>query len=89
MNLRGAWLGLNVLAHRLKEEVRPALWDLRQSHFDRYVKASSTMPPLSPELEVRVVDEAQRIYRALGWECRAHRPHKPAAQRVRLEIPTL
>ena len=51
-----------------KEHVLPALWDPRLSHFERYVGASRTMPPLSPELEARVVDESRRLCRALGYD---------------------
>ncbi len=51
-----------------KDEVLPALWDPRQSHFDRYVKAAESMPPLSAELERRVVADARTICRALGYD---------------------
>jgi hypothetical protein len=51
-----------------REEVRPALWDPRHGHFDRYAKASSSMPPLSPELEARIVNDARTLCRALGYE---------------------
>jgi len=51
-----------------KEHVRPALWDPRLSHFDRYTQAAASMPPLTPELEARVVDDARKLCRALGYE---------------------
>jgi glutathione synthase/RimK-type ligase-like ATP-grasp enzyme len=51
-----------------KEHVLPALWDPRQSHFDRYLKAAAGMPPLSPELEARVSEDARKLCRALGYE---------------------
>ncbi|MCC6553475.1 MAG: hypothetical protein IT372_10715 [Polyangiaceae bacterium] len=51
-----------------KEHVLPALWDPRLSHFERYVGAARTMPPLSPELEARVADESRRLCRALGYD---------------------
>src|SRR4051812_32169477 len=37
-----------------KEHVRPALWDPRRSHFERYTHAAASMTPLSPALEARV-----------------------------------
>jgi glutathione synthase/RimK-type ligase-like ATP-grasp enzyme len=51
-----------------KEHVRPALWDPRLSHFDRYTQAATSMEPLTPELEARVVDDARKLCRALGYE---------------------
>lgn len=51
-----------------REEVRPALWDPRHGHFDRYSKASSSMPALSPELEERVISDARTLCRALGYD---------------------
>jgi hypothetical protein len=51
-----------------KEHVLPALWDPRESHFDRYVKAPTSMPPLGPELEARVVADARTLCRALGYD---------------------
>jgi hypothetical protein len=50
------------------EEVRPALWDPRHGHFDRYSKAATSMPPLAPELEARVIADARTLCRALGYE---------------------
>ncbi len=51
-----------------KENVLPALWDPRQQHFDRYVKAAESMAPLSPALEARVVADARTLCRALGYD---------------------
>jgi hypothetical protein len=51
-----------------KEHVLPALWDPRLSHFERYVGAARTMPPLSPELEARVVEQSRVLCRALGYD---------------------
>lgn len=51
-----------------KELVRPALWDPRQGHFERYTHASAHMEPLGRELEARVVRDAQTLCRALGYE---------------------
>jgi hypothetical protein len=51
-----------------KEHVRPALWDPRRSHFERYTHAAASMPPLSPALEERVVADARTLCRALGYE---------------------
>ncbi len=49
------------------EQVRPALWDPRLSHFERYVRANGSMPPLSPALEAQCIDEARTISNALGY----------------------
>jgi glutathione synthase/RimK-type ligase-like ATP-grasp enzyme len=51
-----------------KEHVRPALWDPRKSHFDRYIEAAAHMPALSPELESRVCEDARKLCRALGYD---------------------
>ena len=51
-----------------RRDVRPALWDPRHSHFDRYTKAPETMPALSPELEERVVADALAITKGLGYD---------------------
>ncbi len=50
------------------EAVRPAAWDPRLSHFERYVKAKDTMPPLSAELLARVSDDARKLCRSLGYD---------------------
>ncbi|MEP7121219.1 MAG: hypothetical protein ABJE95_09930 [Byssovorax sp.] len=51
-----------------KEHVRPALWNPSLRHFDRYTQAASTMPALTPELEARVIDDARKLCRALGYD---------------------
>lgn len=51
-----------------KTEVLPALWDPRLSHYERYVEAARTMPPLSPELREKCVRDARALCEALGYE---------------------
>ncbi len=51
-----------------KSDVLPARWDPRLGHFERYVRAAETMPPLSAELEARVVRDATTLCDALGYE---------------------
>lgn len=51
-----------------RKDVLPALWDPRLSHFDRYVRASESMPALSPDLEERIVADALTLTRALGYD---------------------
>ncbi len=51
-----------------KEHVRPALWDPRRSHFERYTHAAAHMEALSPALEARVCEDARKLCRALGYE---------------------
>src|SRR5262249_55026954 len=51
-----------------KEHVRPALWDPRKGHFERYSEAAAHMPELTPELEARVVEDARKLCRALGYD---------------------
>lgn len=51
-----------------QEHVRPALWDPRKSHFERYTSAAASMPPLTPALEERVVRDARTLCRALGYD---------------------
>ncbi|MFT3764517.1 MAG: hypothetical protein QM820_03215 [Minicystis sp.] len=51
-----------------KEHVRPALWDPRKGHFERYTEAEKHMDRLSPELEARVSEDARKLCRALGYE---------------------
>jgi len=50
------------------QEVRPALWDPRQSHFNRYTEAPRSMPPLSAEVLERVVSDARKLNLALGYD---------------------
>lgn len=49
------------------DEVRPALWDPRLPHHERYVRAAESMPPLSDSLLSQAVDDARTISRALGY----------------------
>lgn len=51
-----------------KEHVRPALWNPSLRHFDRYTQAAASMAPLSPALEARVVEDARKLCRALGYD---------------------
>jgi glutathione synthase/RimK-type ligase-like ATP-grasp enzyme len=51
-----------------KEHVRPALWDPRRSHFERYTRAAESMPALSPELTEQVERDARTLCRALGYD---------------------
>jgi hypothetical protein len=51
-----------------KEHVLPALWDPRLGHFDRYVRASETMPELEPALLERCCEDARTLCRALGYD---------------------
>ncbi len=51
-----------------QRDVRPALWDPRLTHLDRYKRAHETMPAMTPELEQRVLDDALRITQALGYD---------------------
>lgn len=51
-----------------KDNVLPARWDPRQSHFDRYLRAEGSMPPLTEELEARIRSDATKLCRALGYD---------------------
>ena len=51
-----------------KEHVRPALWDPRKGHFERYRDAATSMPALAPALEARVCEDARKLCRALGYD---------------------
>jgi hypothetical protein len=51
-----------------RRDVLPALWDPRLGHFDRYVRAAESMPPLDPELEARVVRDARALCEVLGYD---------------------
>ena len=51
-----------------QEHVLPARWDPRLSHFERYVGATTSMPPLSPELEATIVEQSRLLCRALGYD---------------------
>jgi glutathione synthase/RimK-type ligase-like ATP-grasp enzyme len=50
------------------EQVRPALWDPRKGHFERYTHAAQSMAPLSPELTQRVTQDARKLCQALGYD---------------------
>jgi len=50
------------------DQVRPALWDPRRSHFERYTRAADDMPPLSAPLEARIREEAAKLCQALGYD---------------------
>jgi hypothetical protein len=51
-----------------QSQVRPALWDPRLPHADRYRKAADTMPPLDEDLRARVEHEARLLCEALGYD---------------------
>ena len=51
-----------------RERVRPALWDPRKGHFERYKDAALHMPALTPDLEARVCEDARKLCRALGYQ---------------------
>lgn len=51
-----------------RERVRPALWDPRKSHFDRYTSAAESMPKLSDNLVLRASEDARKLCRALGYD---------------------
>lgn len=51
-----------------QEEVRPALWDPRLGHFDRYVRARETMPTIEPDLLARCCQDALTVTRSLGYD---------------------
>jgi hypothetical protein len=51
-----------------RQQVLPALWDPRLSHFDRYVRAPESMPPLSEELTHRIIADSRTLCRSLGYD---------------------
>ncbi len=51
-----------------RRDVLPALWDPRLSHYERYVKASESMPPLDPALEAKLVADSLKLCEALGYD---------------------
>ena len=51
-----------------KERVRPALWDPRLRHADRYTQAATSMEALTPALSARVSEDARKLCRALGYD---------------------
>ena len=51
-----------------QRDVRPALWDPRLPHAERYKRAHETMPRMSVELTELVMDGALKITQALGYD---------------------
>jgi hypothetical protein len=51
-----------------QNQVRPALWDPRLPHTERYLKAPDSMPPLEDDLRERVEHEARLLCEALGYD---------------------
>jgi hypothetical protein len=51
-----------------KRDVLALPWDPRLSHFERYVRAHETMPPVSPELLATIERHARTLCEALGYD---------------------
>ena len=51
-----------------QRDVRPALWDPRLAHAERYARAASTMPRLDGALEDRIMQDAITLSAALGYD---------------------
>ena len=51
-----------------RNHVRPALWDPRRPHAERYLRAGESMPPLDEELGERIEHEARLLCEALGYD---------------------
>lgn len=51
-----------------RDEVLPTLWDPRLPHHERYKGAARSMAPLGEELRARVVSDASKLCRALGYD---------------------
>jgi hypothetical protein len=51
-----------------RTDVRPALWDPRLPHSERYLRASEDMPPLDEALRERIEHEARLLCEALGYD---------------------
>ena len=51
-----------------QRHVRPALWDPRLPHAERYTRAGDGMPPLDEPLRERVEQQAQLLCEALGYD---------------------
>lgn len=51
-----------------QRDVLPALWNPSLAHYDRYVRATESMPPLSLSLRERVEHDAIAITSALGYD---------------------
>jgi len=51
-----------------RTHTRPAPWDPRLPHAERYRRAAETMPPLDPETRARVERDARLLCQALNYE---------------------
>jgi len=51
-----------------QRDVRPALWDPRLEHAERYTRAGDTMPRLDAGLEDRIMQDAITLSAALGYD---------------------
>jgi len=51
-----------------QRDVRPALWDPRLQHAERYTRAADTMPRLESGLEDRIMQDAITLSAALGYD---------------------
>lgn len=51
-----------------QEHVRPARWDPRRAHLERYTHAAHSMPPLSAALEQKIAEQARSLCSALGYD---------------------
>jgi hypothetical protein len=51
-----------------QSHVRPALWDPRLPHAERYLGAAESMPPLEEAVRERVEHEARLLCEALGYD---------------------
>jgi hypothetical protein len=51
-----------------RTEVRPAAWDPRLPHHQRYLRAAETMPPLEPGLSARIEQDARLLCQALAYD---------------------
>ncbi len=51
-----------------QQHVRPALWDPRLPHSERYTGAVDSMPPLDEPLRERVEQQARLLCEALGYD---------------------
>lgn len=51
-----------------QRDVRPALWDPRLPHAERYKRAHETMPRMDIGLTERIMEDALKITQALGYD---------------------
>jgi len=51
-----------------QHHVRPALWDPRLPHAERYMRAAESMPPLDTMVQERVEQQARLLCEALGYD---------------------